>query len=112
MATPDMVWIVFPNDTDVLEVASEALPRSRVGKGLVRIDRSMWPTWPWENSSMTAGETIRGWFVARDEEGRVLFLSGGADYFLFRARDVEVIDYGPEADLSLAWDIEGANDQR
>jgi hypothetical protein len=54
---------------------------------------------------MAPGETIRGWLKDRDDEGRVLFMAGGGDFFLLRSQDVEICDYGPDADLSLAWDI-------
>jgi hypothetical protein len=107
MATLDMVWIGFGQATEVMIVASEALPSCRVGKHLVEIDTSPWQDWPWQPATVLPGESVRGWFKDRDEKGRLLFLSGGSVFYLFHVRDVTILRYGPEADLSLAWDING-----
>jgi hypothetical protein len=108
MATPDMVWLGVGQAKEVLTVASEALPSRRVGQNMSVIDTSVWQTWPWQIMTVPAGESLRGWFKDRDDEGRLLFMAGGGDFFLFHAQDVKILTHGPDADLSLAWDIEKA----
>jgi hypothetical protein len=85
MATPDMVWIGFGEAAEVLIVASEALPSRRVGEHLVEIDTSPWQDWPWQPATVLPGESVR---------------------------DVTILRYGPEADLSLAWDIGGGQGRK
>lgn len=106
MIRDDQVRLRFRQDTEVLAVASEALSFRKEGPHVISTDTDIWTTWPWEQAIEVAESTITGWFRHRDEEGRLLFLTSGGDFYLLHVEDVEITDHGMLADLSLAWDVE------
>jgi hypothetical protein len=106
MIHDDQVRQRFRQDTEVLAVASEALPFCKEGAHVISTDNDVWTTWPWEKAIAVAESTITGWFRDRDEEGRLLFLTTGGGFYLLHVEDVEITDYSMLADLSLAWDVE------
>jgi hypothetical protein len=94
--------LIAPN-AEVMACASEAIPSVRLSEHVVVIPNAQWPCFPWEKCRRTKrNRRFCGHFLFGDDgqtctDGEHFPFVSGADYYLFKKGDIEIVKKGPDA---------------
>jgi hypothetical protein len=104
----DLVLFVKDDGTPAFYTHTHELHphQERVGPYKFSIDTATWKDWPWSKITLKRGDVLVGRLRQRDVDGNLLMVCG-TEFYQFDPGDVILMEHGPDADLSLAGEIEG-----